>query len=140
MGQLYGSPAPAELTRFRALASAFGAPGSSFFDLDAAQPQELAALATPAPVLARKLVVAPTLRAGACGDEIVQAQELLNAAGAHLPVGGFFGAETERAVSAFQARHRLTPSGAIGAGTWTALLRLRPREPSWGSAPPTCER
>jgi hypothetical protein len=97
LGQLYGSPAPAELTRFRALARAYGAPGSSFFDLDAAQPQELTALATPAPVLARKLVVAPTLRAGACGDEIVQAQELLNAAGAHLPVGGFFGAETERA-------------------------------------------
>ncbi len=140
LGQLYGSPAPAELARFRALAHAYGARGSSFFDLDVAQPQELAALATPAPALARKLVIAPTLRAGACGDEIVQAQELLNAAGAHLPVGGFFGAETERAVSAFQARHRLTPSGVLGAGTWRALLRSRPREPSWGSAAPTCER
>ena len=43
-------------------------------------------------LIARKAIVAPTLHAGACGDEIVQAQELLNAAGAHLPVGGFFGA------------------------------------------------
>ncbi len=140
LGQLYGSPSPAELARFRALSRAYGAPGSSFFDLDDAQPQELAALATPAPALARKAVVAPTMRAGACGDAIVQAQELLNAAGAHLPVGGFFGAETASAVSAFQARHRLHPSGVLGAATWRALLRLRPREPSWAGAPPTCER
>jgi hypothetical protein len=140
LGQLYGSPPAAEVTRFRALARAYGAPGSSFFDLDVAQPQELAALGTPAPVLARKAVVAPTLRAGACGDEIVQAQELLNAAGAHLPVGGFFGAETARAVSTFQAHHRLAPSGVLGAATWRALLHFHPREPSWVSAPPTCER
>jgi hypothetical protein len=140
LGQLYGSPSPAELSRFRALARAYGAPGSSFFDLDIAQPQELAALATPAPALARKAVVAPTLHAGACGDQIVQAQELLNAAGAHLPVGGFFGAETAGAVSAFQARHRLRPSGVLGAATWRALLHFRAREPSWAGAPPTCER
>ncbi|HTC73805.1 MAG TPA: peptidoglycan-binding domain-containing protein, partial [Solirubrobacteraceae bacterium] len=136
----YGSPSPAELSRFRALARAYGAPGSSFFDLDIAQPQELAALATPAPALARKAVVAPTLHAGACGDQIVQAQELLNAAGAHLPVGGFFGAETAGAVSAFQARHRLRPSGVLGAATWRALLHFRAREPAWAGAPPTCER
>ena len=54
VGQLYGSPTPAELPRFRALARAYGAPGSSFFDLDSAQPQELAALAAPAPELARR--------------------------------------------------------------------------------------
>jgi hypothetical protein len=140
LGQLYGSPSPAELARFRALARAYGAPGSSFFDLDDAQPQELAALAAPTPVLARKAVVAPTLHPGACGDQIVQAQELLNAAGAHLPVGGFFGAETASAVSAFQSRHRLRPSGVLSAATWRALLRFRPREPSWAGAPPTCER
>lgn len=140
LGQLYGSPPPAELTRFRALARAYGARGSSFFDLDVAQPQELAALGTPAPMLARRAIVTPTLHAGACGDEIVQAQELLNAAGAHLPVGGFFGAETTRAVSAFQAHHRLTPSGVLGAATWRALLHFHPHEPSWTGAPPTCER
>jgi len=140
LGQLYGSPPPNDLTRFRALARAYGAPGESFFDLDVAPPQELAALGTPAPVLARRAVVAPTVHAGACGDEIVQAQELLDAAGARLPVGGFFGAETARAVSTFQAHHRLAPSGVLGAATWRALLRFHPREPSWASAPPTCER
>ena len=73
-------------------------------------------------------------------DEIVQAQELLNAAGAHLPVGGFFGAETAHAVTTFQSRHRLRPDGVLGPATWKALLRLRPREPSWASGPPDCAR
>jgi hypothetical protein len=140
LGQLYNSPTPAQLTRFRALARAYGAPGSSFFDLDVAQPGELEALSAPLPSIAHKAIVAPTLHAGACGDEIVQAQELLNAAGAHLPVGGFFGAETARAVSSFQAHHRLSPSGVLDPVTWRALLRFHPREPSWTSAPPTCEQ
>jgi Putative peptidoglycan binding domain len=140
LGQLYNSPAPAQLTRFRALARAYGAPGTSFFDLDVAQPEELAALRAPLPRIARKAIVAPTLHAGACGDQIVQAQELLNAAGANLPVGGFFGAETARAVSSFQALHRLAPNGVLDPATWRALLRFRPREPSWASAPPTCEQ
>jgi hypothetical protein len=140
VGQLFGSPTAAEVTRFRALARAFGSPGLSFFDLDSAQPQALAALSAPLPRLARKAILAPTLHAGACGDEIVQAQELLDAAGAHLPVGGFFGAETARAVASFQSRHRLAPSGVLGPATWRALLRLHPREPSWASAPPACEQ
>jgi hypothetical protein len=136
VGQLYDTPTPPELERFRALAAAYGAAGFSFFDLDAAEPQELAALAAPLPKLARRALIAPTLRPGADGDEIVQAQELLNAAGAHLPVGGFYGAETARAVASFQARHRLTPDGILTPATWTALLHLKPREPSWANAPP----
>ena len=140
VGQLFGSLTPAEVTRFRGIARAYGSPGLSFFDLDSAQPQALAALGAPLPHLTRRATVAPAVRAGGCGDEIVQAQELLDAAGARLPVGGFFGAQTERAVASFQSRHRLPPSGLLGPATWRALLRLHPREPSWTSAPPTCER
>jgi hypothetical protein len=136
VGQLYGTPTTAELLRFRALARAYGSPGVSFFDLAAAAPGVLPALASPPPALPRKAVLAPTLHAGADSDEIVQAQELLNAAGAHLPVGGFYGAETTRAVAAFQAHHHLRASGVLGAATWRALLNFRPREPSWASAPP----
>jgi hypothetical protein len=79
-------------------------------------------------------------RAGADGDEIVWAQELLNATGARLPVGGFFGAQTAHALAAFQARHRLPASGVLGPATWRALLRLRPREPSWAEGPPDSAR
>jgi hypothetical protein len=140
VGQLYGSPTTAEVLRFRALAHAYGTPGMSFFDLAAAQPEGLLALSAPLPKLAREAVVAPTFHAGAGCDEIVQAQELLNAAGAHLPVGGFFGTETTRAVTTFQSRHHLRPSGVLGPATWKALLRLRPREPSWASGPPDCAR
>ncbi len=136
VGQLYGSPTTAEVLEFRALARAYGTPGVSFFDLAEAQPEGLAALSAPLPRIARRAILAPTLRAGADGDQIVQAQELLNAAGAHLPVGGFFGAQTARAVAAFQSRHHLRADGVLGPATWRALLRFRPREPSWASGPP----
>jgi hypothetical protein len=96
VGQLYGSPAPAEVSSFLALAHAYGAAGASFFDLESAQPQALAALQATPPRLARTAPIAPTLRAGACGDQVVQAQELLNAAGAQLPVGGLL-RRTDRA-------------------------------------------
>jgi hypothetical protein len=136
VGQLYGSPATAELVRFRALANAYGVAGSSFFDLDSAGPEQLATLRAPAPAIHPRAIVAPTIRAGADGDQIVRAQELLNSAGAHLPVGGFFGAETARAVAAFQARHHLRASGVLGPATWRALLRFHAREPSWAGGPP----
>jgi hypothetical protein len=136
VGQLYGSPTPAEVLSFRALARAYGTPGLSFFDLESAQPEALAALTARPPALARMTIAAPTLRAGADGDEVVRAQELLNGAGAHLPVGGYFGSETARTLAAFQARHHLAPNGVLGPATWRALLRVRPREPSWAHASP----
>ena len=140
VGQLFNSPQPSELLRFRALAHAYGPGGWSFYDLDTAQSQQLAALAAPLPRVSRRAIVPPTLRAGADGDDVVQAQELLNAAGAHLPVGGFFGAVTARAVASFQAHRRLRASGALDAPTWKALLRFHPREPSWAGGPPESAR
>jgi len=136
VGQLYGSPSPTELVSFRALAGAYRSTGLSFFDLDVALPEELAALAAPAPAQGAQPILEPALRPGADGDEIVRAQELLNAAGARLPVGGYYGARTARALASFQARHHLRPNGLLGPATWRALLRLTPREPSWVKAPP----
>jgi hypothetical protein len=136
VGQLYNSPATAEVTRFRQLAGAYGALGLSFFDLDRALPEQLASLAAPVPRLARRAVLAETLRPDADSDQVDWAQELLNAGGARLPVGGFFGAQTAHAVATFQAKHRLRSSGVIDAATWKALLRLRAREPSWAGGPP----
>jgi peptidoglycan hydrolase-like protein with peptidoglycan-binding domain len=84
----------------------------------------------------RLLARASTIRAGADGDEVLWAQELLDGAGAHLPIGGFYGAQTERAVAGFQRRHRLRRSGVLDAATWRALLRVHPRVPSWAKRPP----
>jgi peptidoglycan hydrolase-like protein with peptidoglycan-binding domain len=88
----------------------------------------------------RPTLVPPTLHAGADGDEVVWAQELLNAAGARLPVGGFFGAQTARALARFQSSRRLRASGVLDAASWKALERLHPREPSWALAPPDSAR
>ncbi len=140
VGQLYDSPTSPELERFRALASAYGAAGISFFDLDAAQPQQLAVLSAPLSKLPRRALTAPTVRPGADGDQIVQAQELLNATGAHLPVGGFYGTQTAHAVASFQVRHHLRADGILNPATWRALLYFRPREPSWAKGPPDSAR
>ena len=136
VGQLYGSPTVTEVARFRSLAGAYGSPGVSFFDLDEASPEDLASLATSPSRMARRSINPQTLHPGADGDEIVWAQELLNGAGARLPVGGFFGAQTARALGRFQARHHLRVNGLLDARTWRALLRFHPHEPSWAKAPP----
>jgi hypothetical protein len=136
VGQIFGPVTVAEVNRFRALATALGERGVSFFDLDSAQAPLLDSLAAPAQRLRRRSILAPTVRAGADGDEVIWAQELLNAGGAHLPVGGFYGAQTSRAVAAFQARHRLPANGVLGPATWRVLARLHPREPSWAKRPP----
>lgn len=136
VGQIYGPVAAVELLRFRSLATAYGGAGVSFYDLDAAQPAQLAELAVPAPRLLRRAPSYVTLRPGGAGDQELWAQELLNAAGARLPVGGFYGNQTARAVAAFQARRQLPRTGVIGPATWRALLRLHAREPSWAKAAP----
>jgi Putative peptidoglycan binding domain len=136
VGQLFGAATVAEVTRFRSLAGAYGASGLSFFDLDSAPSPLLTSLAVPAPRLPRRTVLVPTVRPGADGDEVVWAQELLNADGAHLPVGGFYGAQTSRAVARFQTRHRLPSDGALGPATWRALSRLHPHPPSWAKRAP----
>ncbi len=136
VGQLYGGVSVAEVGQFATLAAEYGAPGASFFDLDSAEPALLAAV-VPRVVPAIRLVARPaTIRPGADGDAVLWAQELLDGAGARLPIGGFFGAQTARAVTRFQARHRLRRSGVLDGPTWRALLRVHPRVPSWAKRPP----
>lgn len=140
VGQLYGEPSSAALRRFRLLARADGAAGNSFFDLDSATPQGLAALAARLPPARRRTIAPAPLSPGADGDGVVQAQELLNAAGAHLPVGGFFGAQTARAVGAFQQSHQLRATGRLDSRTWALLLRAKPHVVSWQNGPPDSAR
>lgn len=140
VGQLYGGPSAGEVRQFAAQASELGSPGVSFFDLDAAEPALLPVLGEPPGRSPARGIALPVIRPGADGDEIVRAQELLNAAGARLPVGGFFGASTGRAVAAFQERHRLARTGLLDPATWRVLLRYTAREPSWAGGPPDSAR
>jgi hypothetical protein len=136
VGQLFGGVSATEVGAFAELAVQSGAPGASFFDLDSAEPAQLGSVVARIVPAIRFVFRASTIRPGADGDAVVWAQELLDGAGAHLPVGGFFGAQTARALVRFQARHRLRRSGVLDAPTWRALLRVRPRVPSWKKRPP----
>ena len=65
-----------------------------------------------------------TIRKGAKGPTVVEAQGLLIRAGYSLPkhgADGSFGAETEEAVKAFQRDNGLTADGIVGPLTWAAL-------------------
>lgn len=65
-----------------------------------------------------------TIRRGAKGPTVVEAQGLLIRAGYSLHkhgADGSFGAETEAAVRAFQQAHGLTADGIVGPKTWAAL-------------------
>jgi Putative peptidoglycan binding domain len=141
VGQLFGGVTSEEVGSFLAEAHIWSSTrGLSLFDLEEAQPVELAALlAEPIPALAR-VTILPTVSPGADGDEVVWAQEHLNGAGAKLPVGGFYGAQTAKALAHFQTRHHLEADGILGAATWRALLKIRPRIPSWAKAPPQSAR
>ncbi len=140
VGQLFDGVSSAEAWQFVAGASIDGAAGLSFFDLEAMPAAAIAtALQEPVPAL-RRLIAPATLHVAADGDEVVWAQEHLNGAGARLPVGGFYGNQTAKAVARFQRRHRLHATGVLDGRTWRALLRVRPRVPSWASGPPLSAR
>ena len=63
----------------------------------------------------------PSLRLGAKGEYVKQAQGLLNKHGASLTVDGDFGAKTNAAVIAFQRVNGLIADGIVGVKTWAAL-------------------
>lgn len=67
-----------------------------------------------------------TIRKGAKGTTVAEAQQLLNAAGAtpQLKVDGIFGSGTQAAVEAFQLANGLTVDGVIGPNTWVRLLAI----------------
>lgn len=74
-----------------------------------------------------------TIRKGAKGPTVVEAQGLLIRAGYSLPkhgADGRYGAETEAAVKAFQRDNGLTADGIVGPKTWAALDQTAQPKPS----------
>lgn len=65
----------------------------------------------------------PELCKGDKGDEVKDAQRLLNLNGCGLKVDGDFGGGTEGAVESFQQSYGLPPTGKIDADTWELLDR-----------------
>lgn len=66
-----------------------------------------------------------TLRLGSRGPNVKLIQSLLNRIGYNAgEVDGIFGAQTQRAVIAFQRNNGLTPDGIVGPATWRIFDRL----------------
>ena len=133
LGQIYNSPSPAAIVRFRELSLAYGATGVSWWDWQEGGARQWKALAQPLGSLAGFAPVKglASVGRGAAGDLVVWAQEHLVTAGQRIPVDGSFGAGTQSAVRRLQRAHGLAASGLIDATTWQILLRFRPAYVHW---------
>ena len=70
----------------------------------------------------------PTIRRGAKGAAVTEAQGLLRLQGYDIAADGIFGSATEAAAKDFQTRNGLTADGIIGPATWQLLLASAPQE------------
>jgi peptidoglycan hydrolase-like protein with peptidoglycan-binding domain len=59
---------------------------------------------------------------GSQGNDVKELQTLLNKNGSKLIVDGIFGAETQKAVKAYQQKYGLDVDGIVGVNTWGKLL------------------
>jgi peptidoglycan hydrolase-like protein with peptidoglycan-binding domain len=64
----------------------------------------------------------PVVRKGDHGLRVVKVQLLLIQHGIPVKVDGKFGRMTELGVKIFQKKHRIFPSGIVGARTWEKLI------------------
>src|SRR5438067_621184 len=71
-----------------------------------------------------------TLRQGAVGDDVKEAQAKLNLAGASptLEIDGHFGPLTTASVQDFQSGHGLAVDGVVGQNTWASLDSTTPMD------------
>jgi peptidoglycan hydrolase-like protein with peptidoglycan-binding domain len=129
IGQSYNDVPPAQLTRFRQLASAYGAIGFSFYSWQATNTAGWNALDAPLATPTSPITLAtgwPALSQGSKGDQVLWMQEHLAAAVPTTPTSGVFDATTEANLLAFQSAHGIPRSGITDPATWAALLELTP--------------
>jgi hypothetical protein len=132
LGQAYDHPTSAELRRFRALWSGYGAGGLSWWSWQEASANTWATLAERAPAPAAASDPGwPALARGATGDEVIWLQQHLASRDGSVPIDGRFGASTETALKALQQSHNLPITGETDAATWIAALALPIRAVDW---------
>ncbi|MBU6337849.1 MAG: peptidoglycan-binding protein [Acidobacteria bacterium] len=107
------------------MARAWSAPGYSWWEWSTTSARQWAALATDR---VARLTPAdpgwPQLQRGSRGDPVVQAQQLLVAAGYEtVKANGIFGDRTAAAVRAIQEGRELSPTGVLDGASWPVLLR-----------------
>jgi putative peptidoglycan binding protein len=133
LGQLYSDPPPADIRRFRQLADAHGATGTSWWSWQSASARGWAAIGSAVAPLAGPPAppAYPALEKGARGDVVLWAQEHLIAAGQSVTPDGVYSAAMEQAVRSFQTANVLPVTGRLDASAWPALLRYQPTVPDW---------
>ncbi len=135
IGQTYEAPGSAGIKLFRRFAASFGGLPPSWWSWQETAGREWGALGAdsalqPVPNY-RQEVVHPLLKRKSKGDLVVWAQQHLVAAGADLPVTGFFGPKTARAVRAFKEARGMPANAIVDTDTWEQLLVFTPYRPSW---------
>jgi hypothetical protein len=138
IGQTYEAPGTGAIKLFRRFAASFGGLPPSWWSWQETNGQEWGALGADSalqPVAGyRQEVVHPVLKRKSKGDLVVWAQQHLVAAGADVPVTGFFGPRTARAVREFKEARGMPANGVIDTDTWEQLLVFTPYRPSWAAA------
>src|SRR5436190_5246833 len=137
LGQTYMAPPRSDLLRFRDMASAYRAPGLSWWSWQATTSSGWSALGVDrAPVNAAHgpTPVAPTLARGSKGDMVVWAQEHLLAAHKNVKVNGVFDTRTLNAVKSFQRGQRLSVTGRVDVPTWRKLLARAAAKVAWSAS------
>ncbi len=127
IGQLYQAPTASDVLRFRTLAGAYGAIGTSWWDWQEAPARLWSVLAQPitAPSVAAVADPGwPMLTRRAKGDLVVRAQQLLRAGGRRVRVSGIYDAQTAAAVRRLQTASGIPVTGIVDAATWQTLLHL----------------
>ncbi len=136
LGQTYAHPPTRQIRRFRRLALSYEFRGLSWWSWQETDRRRWRALrgdVRAIPGAGRSNSGYPVLSKGSRGDLVVWAQEHLRGAGASLPVTGYFGKLTRRAVKRFQRSKGYPDVGRIGPLTWRALLDVEPRMVDWSS-------
>ena len=137
LGQTYDNPPIRQIRRFRRMAISYELRGVSWWSWQETDRREWRALGrdfkTGVPGAGRSGTGYPMLSKGSRGDLVVWAQEHLRGAGERVPVTGYFGNITRRAVKRFQRAKGYVDDGRIRPGTWRALLDVEPRMVDWSS-------
>jgi putative peptidoglycan binding protein len=140
LGQTYDNPPARQVRRFRRMAISYGLDGVSWWSWQETNKREWRALGRDidrgVAGVHRSGRAYPALSKGSRGDLVVWAQEHLRGAGQSVPVTGYFGRRTRRAVKRFQRSKGFADDGHIGATTWHALLAVAPRTVDWSSKRP----
>jgi len=135
VGEMYGSPTPSAVIRFRDLTVAYGAPGISWWDwawaTDANMWGPLSALLTKPGHFHGPDELWPDLREGSRGDDVLWLQEHLARVMPAQRMTGLFAGQTRADLEVFQRSRGLVESGRTDGKTWMALLALAPVELRW---------